>query len=270
MMIAVSNQLWETFEERLAYDHWLSVTAPWQAQCHASLGSNFWQAIVPQMAQVFSPVKNVLLALEFIDLPPFTGETLAERREKTISFYNEGIWYLCKSSWPRICVIMVSILAYLLELRWIHTDQARMYLRSCQRLLAHAAHNPENSKDVTEFVRDLQDTIYYGDNFVRLHSRLQLLAKSVKCSYPEHGIDTMPDSLDTHGNLEDYLIWFQQSVDEVHAYMSELDAFDAFEALRERGRWDDMIHRLCQQRKIGNTTATVSGMLSYIHLFLIP
>ena len=272
MVIAVSNQLWKTSEECLAYDHWLSVTAPLQAQCNASIGSNFWQAIVPQMAQVFLPVKNVLLALEFIDLPAFPGETLAERREKTISFYSKGIRYLYKSSWPRICVIMVSILAYLLELRWIHTDQARMHLRSCQRLLADADQNPQNSKGVSEFVHDIHDTVYHGNNFLRLHSRVQILEKSMKCSLPEYGIDTMPDSFSTQGNLKDYLTRFQQSVDKVYAaYMpSKLDAFDVVEAFREYGRWDDMLYRLHQQRKIGNTTATVSLMLSYIHIFLLP
>lgn len=42
------------------------------------------------MAEVFSPVKNVVLALEFIDLPAFQGETLAERGQKNNRLLQRG------------------------------------------------------------------------------------------------------------------------------------------------------------------------------------
>lgn len=81
----------------------------------------------------------------------------------------------------------------------------------------------------------------------------------------------MPASSNNRGGLEDYLMRFQQSIDEIHAYLpSNLRSFDTSEAIREHGRWDDLIHRLCQQRKIGNTTTSVSLTLSYIFVFLIP
>ena len=267
----MSNQQWTTSEQRLAYDHWRSVTAPWSAQFHASIGSNFWQAVVLQMAELFSPVKNIVLALEFIDLPAFQGEALAERREKTIGFYNNEIRSLYKISWPRICIITFSFLAYALELRWNHVEKARIHLASCQKLLADADQNPEDSKSISEFVQDIKDIIYYGNSFVRLSTRVEMLQKSVKCSSPEYGINAMPDSSDSRGNLQDYLTRFQQSMDEIYASMSSnLHSFDVSEAMREYDHRDDLVHRLCQQRKIGNTTATVSMTLTYIQLFLIP
>ena len=266
-----SNQVWRTSEQRLAYEHWRFVSAPWSAQFHASLGSNFFQIVVPQLAEVFSPVKNVVLALEFIDLPAFQGETLAERREKTLGFYNEAIRSLYKASWPHTCIIMVSILAYGLELRLNHTDKARIHLSSSQKLLADANQNPQDSKRVSEFVQDFKDVIYHGTNLIRVHTRLQRLQESVRYFLPEYGINTMPDSLDGCGYLEDFLMRFQQSIDEIQAYIpSNLHSFDTTKAIHEYGRFDALVHRLCQRRKIGNTTTTVSKMLFYIFLFLIP
>ena len=266
-----SNQVWRTSEERLAREHWRFVSAPWSAQFHASLGSKFFQNAVLQMAEVFSPVKNVVLALEFIDLPAFQGETLAERREKTIGLYNKAIRSLYESSWPYACVIMVSILAYGLELRSNHTDKARLHLSSSQKLLANANQNPQDSKRVSEFVQDFEDVIYHGTNLIRVHTRLQRLQESVRYFLPEYGINTMPKLLDDYGDLEDFITQFQQSIDKIQTYVpSDLLSFNTTEAIYEYGRFDALVHQLCQQRKIGNTTTTVSKILCYIFLFLVP
>ena len=266
-----SNQVWRTSEQRLAHEHWRFVSAPWSAQFHASLGSNFFQIVVPQMAEVFSPVKNLVLALEFIDLPAYQGETLAERREKTIGFYNKAIRSLYKASWPHNCIIMVSILAYGFELRSNHTDIARIHLSSSQKLLANATQNSQDSKRVSEYAQDFEDVIYHGNNLIRVHTRLQRLQESVRYFLPEYGINTMPDWLEGCGDLEDFLTRFQQSIDEMQAYIpSNLRSFETTKAIHEYGRFDALVQQLCQQRKVGNTATTVSKMLYYIFLFLIP
>lgn len=271
MKIPVSKELWNGPEERIAFQHWQSVTAPWLSHFHASPQGKFWDIVVPQAAQEFTPVRYLLVAFELVDLPAFSTETLANRREKHMGYYNTAIQMLQKSTWPGVCIIVTCLLAYALESRWTNVESAQMHLTSCQKLIKDFRHDPHQANNSLMFVEAVDDTIQHGLQFLRVHARLHLLKNKFGWTPAVYGITKMPELSPTGKSLVDYLVEFKMFVEDILTHIpSDLYFFDASEATRRFESWDEAVHRLCQLGKITNAVSTVSSMLCYIGLFLIP
>lgn len=267
----ISNPQLARPEQRIAFQHWLAVTAPWQSEFHGSSHAKFWKFVVPQLAQEFVPIRDLLVALELIDLPAFFGETLSDRRERTMGYYNNAVRMLRKDPWPRVCVIVASLLAYLLELRWTQTANAEMHLRSCQQLLTDYVAYDSGIKYSLAFIEDIKDTLIYGNHFIRLHTRWRMLKKLSGYQTLTHGIEKMPEISHDGESLEQYLTQFTAFTDDLSTRMlSDLNSFNTLQALHMFDDWDDFVHQLCQAAIISNSVTALSFTLFYVGLFLIP